>query len=160
MKYTKQCISPFFFFLAVLCLRCCMRALSSCRVGAPHRSGFFPLLEHGSRACGLQQCGSQAELLHTAGGIVPEQGLSLSPTHWQENLIHCPTKEVPKYSILNKAYPQEKPEPSLLGYNQQLTGLSREQPHSAHSSYPEPHKQRRERLRNTREFHNPEAQAH
>jgi hypothetical protein len=79
----------FFFFLAALGLHCCVRAFSSCGEQrllfiARHRAGFslqWLLLLQSSRPVG-----SVVVVLSfscpTACGILPDQGLNLSPLHW------------------------------------------------------------------------------
>ena len=110
MIYFSECVFFFFFFLAVLGLRCCTQAFSSCG-----EQGLLFLVmrrlliavaslvaEHGLLACRLQQLWNMGSVvvahgLQSAGSVVVAHGLSCStacgifldqslnpcPLHWQ-----------------------------------------------------------------------------
>ena len=76
--------------MAVLGLRFCARALSSCSkqgplfitVRGPLTIAASPVAEHRLQMRRLSNCGSRAQLL-MACGIFPDQGSNSCPLHWQ-----------------------------------------------------------------------------
>ena len=77
-----------YLFLAVLGLRFCARAFSSCgkrgplsiMVRGPLTIAASLVAEHRLQARRLSSCGSRAQLLR---GILPDQGSNPCPLHWQ-----------------------------------------------------------------------------
>ena len=76
--------------MAVLGLRLCARALSSCGkwgplfivVHGPLTIAASPVAEHRLQTRRLSNCGSWAQC-STACGILPDQGSNPRPLHWQ-----------------------------------------------------------------------------
>ena len=76
--------------MAVLGLRFCVRAFSSCgkwepffiAVRGPLSIAASLVVEHRLQTRRLSNCGSRAQLL-AACGIFPDQGLNPCPLHWQ-----------------------------------------------------------------------------
>ena len=71
----------FIYFLAVLGLRCCTRALSSCcergplfvAVCWPLIAAASPVVEHGLQACSFSSCGTWAQQLWLSGSRAQAQ---------------------------------------------------------------------------------------
>ena len=100
-----HCLKNFFLFLflAVLGLRCCARAFSSCgKQGMLFIVVHVPLIAVAS----LLQCtGSIAGLsCSTACGILPDQGLNPCLLHWRQILSHWTTREVQCLNILKRKF--------------------------------------------------------
>ena len=86
-------LTTFFFlrfiylFLAVLGLRCCTQAFSSCCNGGCSLAGDAQASHCGGLSWGAQAPGSVAVAhglsCHMARGIFPKQGLNPCPLHWQ-----------------------------------------------------------------------------
>ena len=80
-----------YLFLAVLGLRFCARAFSSCgergplfiTVRGPLTVAAFPVAEHRLQTRRLSSCGSRAQNCSAACGIFPDQGSNPCPPHWQ-----------------------------------------------------------------------------
>ena len=96
--YLPIYLSIYILFLAVLGLRCCAQAFSSCGERGLLFVAVCRLLievaslaaEHGLQACGLQQLWHVGSVVvvcwlscSVACGIFPDQGWNPSPLHWQ-----------------------------------------------------------------------------
>ena len=98
-----------FFFLAVLCLRFCVRAFSSCgkwgplfiTVCGPLTIAAPPVAEHRLQTRRLSRCGSRAQLLCGMWDL-PRPGSNPCPLHWQADSQPLHYQGSPEKLFLNR----------------------------------------------------------
>ena len=103
-----------FLFLAVLGLRLCARALSSCgergplfiAVRGPLTIAASLVAEHRLQTCRLSSCGSRSSC-SSACGIFPDQGSNSCTLHWQADSQPLRHQGSPLHQLLKKAISQD-----------------------------------------------------